>query len=144
MTKSMTTGAIKDSLCKICGHLKSEHTGHIGTDHTGEKINHISCHHSVGKKDSMDMGIFGNVTITHSCSCHGVKPHTYLKRAIKKYQKYHKGLDKTLSVNVYKRKEIQKAIRHLRSEIKENPENKLWWQKQDSWQFGFASSESKV
>lgn len=118
---------MEQQLCRVCGHPKEEHKGHIARDWTGEKTNHISCRIIV-KRDSINgMEMFGVTSIGHTCSCHGFKPNTSLKRAIKKYQKFLRGLPRT-SDNIYKRREIEKTIRRFRKDIKENPKNLLHWQ----------------
>ena len=119
--------------CKICGHPKSDHGSHIGPDHTGQKIKHIGCKVTV-KRTKVDLRDIGISSIGHTCSCHGVKPNTSLKGAIKKYQKYLKELKNqeltadTIRSNIYKIKEIKKVIRRFKKDIKENPKNLLWWQ----------------
>ena len=77
---------------------------------------------SLGKGNTMPIG--------HTCSCHGVKPNTYLKKGIKKYQKFLRTLPKTVD-NMYRRKEIQTFIRSSKKAIEENPKNLLWWQLED-------------
>lgn len=114
--------------CRVCGHFKEEHRSHIGVDHTGEKVKHVGCR-VVVKRSELELPEFGISSVGHTCSCHGFKPNTYLRRAIKKYQKFLRGLPKT-SDNLYKRKEIESAIRRFRKSIKENPENLLEWQKE--------------
>jgi len=119
------------SKCRVCGHLKSEHKGHVAPDWTGQKINHISCRVTVKTDYIEDFLYKGNtMPIGHSCSCHGFKPNTSLKQAIKKYQKFLKTLPKT-SDNLYRIKEVQSAIRRFRKSIKENPDNLLHWQKKE-------------
>lgn len=114
-------------LCRVCKHDKKLHGSHIGPDHTGQKIKHISCNFEV-KRSKIDLDFFGITSIGHRCSCDGFKHNTSLKRAIKKYQKYLKTLDKNLSVNIYKISEIKKVIRRFRKSIKDNPKNLLHWQ----------------
>jgi len=117
---------MKDKICKICGHSKDEHKSHIAPDHTGQKINHVGCR-VVIKRSEIDMHEFGISSIGHTCSCDGFKPNTKLKRAIKKYQKYLKELERT-SDNIYKRQEIKRVINRFKKSIKENPKNLLHWQ----------------
>ncbi|MEE9339545.1 MAG: hypothetical protein V3U87_15840 [Methylococcaceae bacterium] len=116
----------EQKLCRVCGHPKDQHGSHIGPDWTGEKIKHVCCRFIV-KRSEIDMHEFGISSIGHNCSCDGFKPNTSLKRAIKKYQKFLRGLERT-SANIYKRREIEKVIRRFRKSIKENPENLLSWQ----------------
>lgn len=123
----MTNKSIESSInCSVCGHPKKDHLPHEHKDHRNKTVVTISCRHTIGQADSMDMGIFGNVAITHSCSCHGVKPNTYLKRAVTKYSKFIKENKEKLSS--YKVSEIRERLRYFRKKIRENPENKLWWQ----------------
>jgi len=118
--------------CKVCGHLKSEHSVHVAPDHTGQKIKHVGCRVRV-KTDYINdfLGQGNTMSIGHTCSCHGVKPNTSLKNAIKKYQKYLKTLDPNLVCNMYRRKEIKEVIKRFKKDVEDNPENKLWWQKQE-------------
>jgi hypothetical protein len=110
---------MSNPICRISHH------SHIGPDHTHQKIKHIGCRVTV-KKDKIDfMGDFGISEIGHACSCDGFKPNTSLKRAIKKYQKYLKGLPKD---DLYEIKEIKSVIRRFKKDIKENPKNLLHWQ----------------
>ena len=111
--------------CKICDHPKSEHKSHIGPDWTGEKIKHIGCRVIV-KRDKVDMKEIGITSIGHNCSCHGVKPNTSLKAAIKKYTKYIK--DNKATISPYKVKKLRDTMRRFRKDIKENPKNLLHWQ----------------
>jgi len=120
---------IEGKLCRICKHPKDEHHFHIAPDHTGQKIKHIGCRVIV-KRSKIVMDEFGISSIGHTCSCDGFKPNTTLKRAIKKYQKFLRGLERT-SNNIYKRKEIEKVIRRFKKSIKENPKNLLHWQIQE-------------
>lgn len=112
--------------CNICGHLKSEHHSHKHRDWCGQIITSISCRHTVGDTEIMNMGVFGDVPITHSCSCHGTTPNGYLKRAITKYKKFLR--ENKNKIPQYKVLEIKRAITSFRESIKENPNNKLWWQ----------------
>jgi len=115
-------------VCIICNHLKSEHHSHIAPDHTGEKIKHVNCRVVIKTDVITDFLAKGNdMPIGHTCSCDGFKPNTKLLRAIKKYQKYLRGLPKTVN-NMYKRKEIEKVIRRFKKSIKQNPKNLLYWQ----------------
>jgi len=125
----MVNNSTNQQICKVCGHLKSEHRSHIGPDHTGQKINHVGCNVVVKREDVDFMKEFGISSLGHSCSCHGVKENTYLQRGIDKYRKFLRGLPKT-NDNLYKRKEIESQIRRLKKSIKENPLNLLHWQKE--------------
>lgn len=115
--------------CRICGHPKSEHHVHVSPDLTGEKIKHVGCMVRM-KTDYIEdfLGKGNTMPIGHTCSCHGVKANTYLKSGIKKMLKKLKTLDKSLSVNIYRRKELKKYIKDFRKDINENPKNLLWWQ----------------
>ena len=116
------------TVCKVCGHAKDEHKGHIAPDHTGQKINHISCRVIIKREEVDFMGGFGVSSIGHTCSCHGVKPNTSLKNAIKKYEKHLKTLDPNLVKNQYARKELKAIIKRFKQNIKDNPKNLLHWQ----------------
>lgn len=120
----------QNNICKICGHDKKEHRGHIAPDWTGRKVNHISCYFTVKRDDvSGFMSNLGVTSVGHACSCDGFKPNTSLKRAIKKYKKFLKELPQT-SDNLYRRKEVMDAIKRFRKSIRDNPKNLLYWQKE--------------
>lgn len=114
---------IIDQVCQICGHSKSEHHSHIGPSLSGKKIKHVGCVVTM-KRTPIDMKEFGITSIGHSCSCHGVKPNTYLKSGIREMMKARK--DK--SVGSYERNELNRNIRRFKQDVKENPKNLLHWQ----------------
>ena len=114
--------------CRVCGHPKDEHRGHIAPDWTGQKVNHVGCRVIVKTDYIEDFLSKGNtMPVGHSCSCDGFKPNTKLKRAIKKYKKFLKTLPLTVD-NMYRRKEVESAIRRFKQMIKDNPKNLLHWQ----------------
>lgn len=120
-----------EELCRICKHPKSQHHSHVAPDHTGQNIRHVGCMVVIKTDIITDfLGKGNDMPIGHTCSCDGFKPNTKLKRAIKKYQTYLRGLPKTVD-NMYKRKEIEKVIRRFKKSIKENPKNLLHWQKEE-------------
>jgi hypothetical protein len=118
-----------EKLCRICNHPTSKHHSHIGPDWTGQKIKHIGCI-VVIKTDYIEdfLGEGNTMPIGHTCSCHGFKPNTDLKRAIKKYQKYLKEHE---DLSEYRVKELKDVIRRFRKDIKDNPENLLHWQRRE-------------
>ncbi len=118
-----------NKICKVCGHPKDEHHSHVSPDLTGNKIKHIGCMVRV-KIDYIEdfLGKGNTMPIGHTCSCHGVKENTYLKSGIKNMLKKLKTLDKSLSQNIYRRRELMNYIKDFRKDIKENPKNLLWWE----------------
>lgn len=119
-----------NNTCKICGHPKKEHKGHIGPDHTGKKINHIGCRVVVKTEYIKDFLGKGNIMpVGHTCSCDGFKKNTSLKRAIRRYKKFLKTeTDPSLVKDMYVRKQVLDAIKRFRKMIRDNPQNLLYWQ----------------
>ena len=120
-----------DKICRLCGHPKKMHTGHIAKDLAGTRRNHINCNFIV-KRTKIDLGAFGITDAGHSCSCHGFKPNTYLMQGIKSMKAKLKTLDKNLVSDMYEIRDLRKHIRRFKKDIQENPKNLLWWQREQS------------